>query len=428
MSKTKVGKSWTKAEWLKVATMAYGLISEHGQLHRDALRAAQVAVLPRKRWRPLAKLAHTTAPSNLTWQKYLKLASDMTPDQREQVLLASLPSDAVADEAPAPTPAPAEELSKGEGITFNMVRWTTREWAIIARAAEWEHHQDPDAKLWENVDDAQKWALPADRQRSRNVIAQSYHKRKDDGKRLLAVLLDDGKNNRWQIDGIAFTPPGTEPEKSEELAPPPVVVEELSTAEPFTTGGALPSSIAEAAKAFGDTMMQALGALLHTHQQAILNEVNARITLTAAETGNHIAAMIEAAMRRTVHSMVEQELGGPINPPAPPANEPANGSVILGEATPRKRVKIDVVGVPHGVMMHEIQRSIDESIADVRFIHPDASYAPHGGRHIIMIQQKISHSLSNKIKAAKIKPIFVPRATAGHVTHAIEELQRSALQ
>ena len=116
--------------------------------------------------------------------------------------------------------------------------------------------------------------------------------------------------------------------------------------------------------------------------------------------------------------------------PPVPTEAPAAGGVDIDKVhgPVARRVKIDVVGIPHGVMLHEIKKNVDEASVDVNFIHPDASYAPHRGRHLIMIRQKIPHSLSNKIKAAKIKPIFVPRATADHVTHAIDELMRSAQQ
>ena len=472
MSKDKqAGSNWSSAEWLKVAAMAYGLI-EQGQKHRDAVIASQMAVLPRSRWREPAKLAHATAPSMTTWPKYLQMAAALSPAEREAVLLAEAPPPVGTppDEPPPAAPVPMVELvvkkkpkktykprAKAYGLgdkrsnteDGHLVRWTTGEWARIARAAKWVSEQSPGLALPKQVNEAQVWTLEPDRLRPYSSIVQSYHTRKN-GQRVLVQKLAAGLERGWTINHIPFNPPGSEPakveaEKTQEpevLAPPPVEVGQSPEADILTTaapaaGGALPSSsLTDAAKVFGITMMQALDTLLVSHSQHLLGEVNQRISSMATDMGAQVAAMIEGAMRKTVHSMVEQELGGPISPPAAPANEPAPAPRITGTLTiqgeePRhRRVKIDVVGLPHNGLVQQVNDAIDLDAVDVRYIEPDQknSYAPHRGRHVILLVDRIPHTLRHKITAAGIKPIFVPRATVHHITHAIEELQRSAMQ
>ncbi len=461
----KHGTQWSASEWLKVAAMAYGLIQQ-GQKHKDAVVAAQTAVLPRNRWREHSKLVHATAPSMLTWPKYLKQVEAMTPEQRDAILLADAAPplkgkdpDRVAPPPPAPAPAPVVKARKPytrkdaatmadkrtEVAEGHVVRWTSNEWALIARAAKWVSEQSPNLALPRQVNEAQVWTLQPHRLRPYSAIAQSYHTRQD-GQRVLVRKLAEGLERGWTINTVPFNPPGSEPEKKEELAPPPVVAEPVSQddsaavapvpTQPFpTTGGALPSSsLTEAAKVFGVTMMQALDTLLVSHSQHLLGQVNERVSAMAHDMGAQVAAMIEGAMRRTVHSMVEQELGGPVSPPAAPADEPApriNGTITLpGEEARRKRVKIDVVGFDPQQYAPIVNGFIDNDAVDVRFIDAEhkTTYSPHRGRHLIMLADRISHTLKAKILAAGIKPVYIPRATAYHITHAIEELQRSAMQ
>lgn len=334
-------------------------------------------------------------------------------------------------------------------------RWTKLEWAMIARSAEWMAQQRPNDTLTRHVYEAQLWTLPPDRQRSRAGISQAF------SAGTLPNEVQQGLNDRWLIESVPFVTPITteqaeQPEQPEQLATEPEALASPPAAadEPTTTtaeasplvqpsslaaaGGALPlSSLAQASKAFAETIIGALDSLLATHSRLLLDQVNTRIEATAQDMGTQVAALIEHGMRRTVHQLVESELGGPVSAPAQapkpnPTDAPAAGGVDIDRVhtiAPR-RVKIDVVGMPHGAILHEIKSQIDPARVDVTFIANDvqASYAPHRNRHLIMIQQKIPHSLSNKIKAAKIDPIFVPRATAGHVVHAIDELVRGASQ
>lgn len=448
MSKGKLGKPWRMrwepAEWLKVATMAVGMI-EQGCGTADAIQGAQRAVLPRHRWHEAAYIAKLATPSNITWQKYLTSVSAMSAAERDSILLAEVRSPKPSKEQlsqpakpePSPEPAPAVTQSRKPGENAGHVtRWTGREWALVARAARWEAERFPDEPLHVHVNRAQQWALPPDRQRPVTAITQAFYKRSDSGRSLLAVQVQEGINRGWTINNIPFTPPGSEPDTPD--TPPPAPAEPVEAAP--SIGGALPiapqfATLTEAAKAFGETMMHALDSLLHTHTQLMLAEVNQRITATAADTGTQVAAMIEAAMRRTVHSMVEQELGGPVSPPAGPADEPAASESIkpapIPQVEPRRaRVKVDVIGTLNSPVRVQVRDSFaDASDVDLRFF--DGShherYKPDPNRHCIFLSKRASHGLFDKLKKYKIQPIYV-EPSAAYITHAIEELQRAAMQ
>lgn len=146
-------------------------------------------------------------------------------------------------------------------------------------------------------------------------------------------------------------------------------------------------------------------------------------------------------MRETVHKIVEVELGGPVSapseaaaPPAALAETPAPTAAGAAPAAPpsepahdeRRVLKVDVVGLNNGTQEQQVRAAFNGN-TDLRFFDPDtqAGYAPHRGRHCIMLTHRVPHALKAKIKAARVDPIYV-RPTVGHVVHAIEELHRAS--
>jgi hypothetical protein len=108
-------------------------------------------------------------------------------------------------------------------------------------------------------------------------------------------------------------------------------------------------------------------------------------------------------------------------PPAAPEPQPEHEA----EADRVRLVKVDVVGLNHGGMEQQVRSAINGG-ADLRFFDPDIKngYAPHRGRHCILVIGRIPHSIKEKAKSAGVEPIYV-KSTPGHVIHAIEELQRA---
>lgn len=177
--------------------------------------------------------------------------------------------------------------------------------------------------------------------------------------------------------------------------------------------------------------MSALGALLSSHSQAVAHSFEARLAENASRMAAEVAGMVEAGMRKAVANMLAHELGGPVKanevtsvaPPAPAA--PRWHNPVPPSTDRPEQLKVDVVGFEIGSQESLVQSAFAGEV-DLRFIHPDkmSAFAPHRGRHVVMMIGRVPHSLAEKFKAAKVEPIIV-RRTPGHVIHAIEELQRS---
>jgi len=396
---------------------------------RDALFRAQEIVLPPERRRQ-----NIEAKSFANWYETGMHAARLT-------LRHELELEAAKQETPAPAAAPATPLkptqtpkrSIDEGRDYSgegAVRWTTMEKARIARQVNrWRSEGDTRA-LSRLVIEAQELVLDIDRRRSIPSIQSGT----TGG--YLEKLIAHGTANEWLLP--ADPPPAeAEPEpqaaEPEAQAEPQQAVQAAQAPEPAT--GHLPPTqppraLSAAAQAFGATVMRALDDLLAVHAQSVMHNIAERMSAMAAITSQQIAQQIEQSMRATVHKIVEAELG-PVSAPAMDMEYPEVPAAPEAAAEPQpeaervRLLKVDVVGLNNGSMEQQVKTAINGG-ADLRFFDPDSgTYAPHRGRHCIMITQRVPHSLKFKIKAAGISPIYV-KSTAGHVIQAIEELQRAA--
>lgn len=477
---------WTPDEWLKVATLALGFLEDHGYTKADeALDAAQRAVLPSHRWRE-SKDIRKQAGDNGVWHDYMGRVMAMTHEERLAILAREVKSpepkhaEVIDETPPPPAPEPVAEAkiykrrTKAERALHppgdrsggeycytpreildmvpqdaggHVVRWTRKEWALLARGVKWvEANRSDLPRTWQKLLYAQTFVLDRDRQRPAASISQSAI----DSKRRKAIdePLALGMSDEWTIKHIPFNPPGSEAQ-AETTAEPPVepvtVAPEAAPAmplPPIPAPVAIPappaqlSTLAEAAKAFGETIMGALDQLLATHSRLMMEQVNARLTASAQEVGTQVAALIETSLRKTVHTIVETELGGPVAAPhAPAPNVPpstaggVNIDAVHSHQLPRtaRRLKVDIVGVNEKILA-EIKERMPADI-DARLVHGNQihSYTPSRDRQCILITERIPHAMFNKIKREKIDPIYT-KPTAGHVMHAVEELQRAAMQ
>lgn len=494
---------WLPEEWARVAVVACVAV-QAGESTADAVFNAQRVTLPKHRWHPLDHLRKLTAGGvrGAVAAKYIAQASGMTPAQREAVLLREVKHpkagahdlpEASAPPAPAPkaerapraakAPKPQKpakeprykmpEPPKREDGT--LVRWTSREWALIARSARWVAERQPELPLYAQVAEAQAWTLPVDRQRAVTGITQSFYAR---GGTWLAQQLKEGLDHGWTINTVPFTPPGSVPEprgimpelpslkaERERLAAEATattqaaeaaeaasaVTSALNAPPPGPIAPAPAGSLAEACNAFAAHMMAGLGTLLETHTRIMAGRFEEKIESTVTS----LAAILESGMRKAVHAMVSAELGGDVAPPPgkPDTSSPVNGTGSVEfidiererradsgvgfrtEPTdsepapePLKRIKIDIVGVPNGALASQIRSELPPNV-DARIFEPTSSsaYVPHKGRHCIMLIHKIPHSLSRKVKAAGVEPIYV-KPTVFYVTHAVDELVRGTVQ
>ena len=484
---------WEPAEWQKVATMAVHLIDKQQLSAEDALWNAHRAVLPEHRWqeRTTIKRLSSTNSHGEVWRKYASVAALMTAEQREAILQQEIKSPAPSKKhLAAIAAAQAKEAAKTERsekiaqrvATFKAnheaeiaqriangelahhkfnkgappyrpvvapgtaIRWTKRELAFLARAAEWTHQQYPESKLWEQVVYAQQILGPdVVRPRAISGIKQSQYKAKY-GVPTLLELMQQGKNDAWLIESIPFVPPGSEP-----AAPPPAPDDVAAIAAPVPEPAEAPpsaapaqpatvappaahSTIAEASKAFAETMLGALDKLLTTHSRVLLDEVNQRIAESSVRMGAQVAAMVQDGMQQAVHQFMQIELGGPITPPpAPPAvsptaDKPAEPLGAPESMAQRARLKVDVIGVLNPIMRNQVRDQFTKGV-DIRFFDGDhhTRYKPAEGRHVIFLSKRSSHGTFDKLKKYGVKPIYVEPST-NLINHAIEELQRSTHQ
>lgn len=454
---------WTPGEWLKVATLATGLLNDHGVTSVDeAIKQAQRAVLPKHRWRD-AKSIHNQILSG-AWRDYRKRIDAMSAEQRENILLKEITSPASsgtaqavqveAEQPPAPTPTRKRRVIKTGHFTPSyvtdlapppeagrLVRWTRREWTLIARGVKWvqEHRAEDLPRLWQQILYAQSFCLDRDRQRPLDSIRQSGVSKEAAATQ---KRVDEGMARLWEVNSIPFTPPGSESEPEATAEPTPDAapaaqaepVEAPTSAPPPAAATPAPpmprSSLAEAAQAFGETIMGALDKLLLTHTHLMMEQVNERIAASAGEIGAQVGAMIEGNLRRTIVEI----LGGPAPTPAAPQpplpQAPKSDGVDIDAAHhQRKRLRVDVVGEINAPVKMSIQETFRDDDLELRFIEGGwvRGYHPTPGRHCLLITERIKHQVSHKLKKAGIEPIFV-KPTATMISHAIEELQRSAMQ
>ncbi|HKX40904.1 MAG TPA: hypothetical protein VJO99_07085 [Burkholderiaceae bacterium] len=417
---------WKPDEYLRIAVCALPLIDK-GKDISAAFYAAQRQALHRDRRRELddiRKLNYSGTP-----QKYVDQARALPAAER----LALQPP------PPAPRKAPPPRVTLDAGRDYGgegLVRWTGREWALIARRVKHWQDKGDTRTLSRLVIEAQEVEFERDRRRPVASIQQST----TGGK--LERLIADGLKAGWQIEHIALKPDSssTEPAPSTDIAESPEAeaarIEEMAMYDPQQAAAAqaaqtaveapiaveattppAPSNrtLSEAARAFGDTVMQALDKLLATHAAIMLSNVQAKLEQQAATTAVSIAAMIERGMRETVHRIVEVELGGPVSAPA-------------AAAVHAPSLKVDVFAFPDASLQDKVQREVRATFngsTDLRFVNPDTRhYTPDRERYCIMLTQRIPRPLANSITAVGIEPIYV-KATPAHVVHAIEELHRA---
>jgi hypothetical protein len=436
---------WSPSEWQRVAAYAVPHIDKGVPINR-AIEKAQRSALPPARRRD------EDAIRRIVWQaptrRFIEEARALSPEKRAEI-------------APPPPPrkAPSTRPKLDEGRDYSgagRIRWTTLEKARIARQVnQWKAAGDTRA-VSRLIIEAQELVIERDRRRS-IVSIQSCSAPGGLNEQMLA----EGTANEWLL---------TDPQAAAAIQAPATTAAPATTttntAAPATTAAPAepspiaapqgaeaahaptplphtPNALSDAARAFGEVVMGALDNLLAVHTETLMREVYARMSAamsaqaeaTSRQIAEQTAAMVERGMRETVHRIVEVELGGPVaSPPPVTADAPAQqqaAAVPVQVPTPEpeppraKVIKVDVVGLNNGSMEQEVRKALNGH-ADLRFVNPDTGngYAPHRGRHCIMITQRVPHALKHKIKAAGVEPIYV-KSTTGHVIQAIEELHRA---
>lgn len=416
---------WTPTEWQTVAAHALRYIDKGIPL-AEALFKAQRLALPKDRHREEQSLAHSTYGASAQANKYI-------------AQVRALPKEALEALAPPPAPRkappPRKKLDDGRpdyGKLNGVVRWTTLEKARIARQVkQWQDAGDKRV-LARLIIEAQELVLPVERRRSAGSIGAGAGVAGHNDQ-----MMVDGLKNVWLIKDEPAAPPAVEPElpevEAQETAQEPAAPV-LATTPPAPGH----SRLSEAARVFGDTVMSALDVLLRVHAEELMHGVESRIASVAKDIGLSVAAQIEQGMRKTVHQIVEVELGGPVaSPPAtgeaPAPVAKAKAPRVAFEFAPEQpaqapgKIVVDVFAFPPQLSdMGRVRRSFNGSL-DLQFINPDNAekYTPREGGHVILLTNRIPPAARHSIEKAGIEPLLV-KPTANHVIHAIEELHRSA--
>lgn len=434
---------WTRTdEWIKVAFRAKEVLAAGGSRY-DALKAGQ-ELLPPERRLSHSELVGRANPSNRALDHALTILAGMS-DKAVAKVVGEGGGFAVPPYVPrANTKMPPADYSRGHG---KMVLWTNEEKALLVRRVlNWEA-LGTNAQLARLFAEAQEIELPADRRRPRaalNVLPNKH----------LPKLIKAGLAAAHTIAHLGYDPHQRSyrkprPVEAAKPAPapqPPAAAREPAQEAPRPVAAPIPiqpapqqvaaqainpsptPAASEAARVFGIGLANALvpmvEQMLSAHEQVVLTKVREEQRSYADQLARDMSQLLLTGLDRMLGggSVLPEQQAVPENfMPAQPEVEPE----------PIKRVKIDVVGFEAGrdvmLVKHKLNGSADR--IDLRFVGPDqqASYAPHRDRNVILLTQRIPHSLRDKIKASGCKPLYVKR-TVGHVVEAITLLLRSSAQ
>lgn len=432
---------WTPDEYLRVAVNALPYLTPGDDF--EALRKGMRLALHRSRWRPDPELRSMAGQAHrlIAFHEAMKKAEKLSEREREKYRSVNIELP-VVDEPPfdpASTrsvfgPKPKGQTTKDEKVYTGDIRWNDREKALLARRVLYWQQQGNKRPLSRLYIEAQEIELPPERRRSRGGL---YQANGANAAPSLSDYLAQGKAHLGLIVGVPFDParaayeepaapaPAPAPVEPEPVAAPPPPPEPPQAPEPVqatTPPTPVRSSIAEAAKAFGDTVMGALERLLTAHEAALMSQVQERLDGIALSLAGTIAAQLRGAVASTVQRTIEQELGGPVAapveapPPPPPEPEPEQASKVRPPG-------IDVIGLPH-TGQQQIVKDHCNGHVDLRFIHKGARtswhYEPHN-RMVVLINERVPHKVSNKIKTSGVR-VALARPTAESVIKAVESL------
>jgi hypothetical protein len=428
---------WTPAEMLAVAAQLAPLL-QRGVPRRQALGAAQIAALPENRWQNEQSLRNMSYPSTMKpMDSYVAKFNAMPAAQR-----AALQGQRLVNERPEPL-AGGEPISR-RGNNFDrwaikpitaaqrryggagLLRWTQREKALLARMVQHYRQFGVRASLYLMFAAAQELVIPVDRRRSMTSLRRDAVGRRTGDKARLQTILDEGLAALWTVKDIPFDPPyppGQKPpadpaapaQAAETPIPAPIPSPTpLSPPEPplqAPTG----SSLADATRAFGQTMMGALDTLLQRHAALMQQQIAQQLGTQMAGIGTQVAALVEHGMREAVRQMIERELGGPVAPlqaqqpddhPQPQLHDDD------GTAAARWRLKVDVIGLDDGSVCQRVRQAFNGD-TDIRFIAPDDKrFQPVRGRYVVLVYSRVPHRLTHTIQAAGLEPIYTKPAAA----------------
>lgn len=383
-------------------------------------------------------------------------------------------------------PAPPEPPAAKRETSGSQVRWTTREWALIARAVEARlaAGADKSIALVHHVIAVQAEVLPADRQRAPGGLMKGFQAKGQN-----TADYEKGKAAMWTIEVAERSrPPEPPAEPAEALpmvveyvaqpapasAPPaasqwpasPIESRPVVAPSPPAAQNALTAAMQRAQMSFANTIIGAVGDLLTVHEAQIRADMHAdheaalqaALTRQANAITSNIGALIQQALTQGIQAQVlntlHAELGGPVGgggggggvppqnvppvpepdpvpeTPAPSAAAPAPRRAVftLGDAVqPLKRadkLAVDIVGLKPANQAI-VRKALGSEHYDIRMADSEELHfkiRPHA--EVFLMVGLVSHGMYDRMRSQRAKLTRIAGGV-GAVIQAVEHARHA---
>jgi hypothetical protein len=421
--------TWRFDEWEKVYSAARAYFDHPTKPSNviQAVRKAQI-ILPKSRRRPLgaftkrapkildalqshmARRKKRGLPSFEEMAKLTKLAeTEETTETSDETK-----TQKAADIVPIHQAAPDTQKTP----TRHLVRWTTKEQAIVVREADRlmreaprEYHGKP-WKPYQYLLLAQQSVLPLERQRTRNSIGQSYQKG------MIDAVFATGRAYAWTLPPATPAAAPLSSEVPQERADTPTIA-------PPTAAAPTPATPAPAQARLRD----AITGLLSAHAEYLLGEqLRPLLTGLLDDVERRIAAQLSdvrdafaTGLHAQVHTLLEKELG-PVHAPSAAASAPQETPAPLvpaGEESRPPKILLDVVGLLPG-QARIVASGIPDNY-DIRFLTPEEVRKGSIRQKAIIAAKFVSHSVEERYKSVNAR---IVRVNGG--PHSVIEAMQNA--
>lgn len=361
---------------------------------------------------PLAQCVERVMRHQLSkerWRSLVFIKASLRADSVQQCIeevkqhLSTLPAS-----APPATAKSQTELQRLRRSYTGGVRWTQREWTLLAREFDARTAKGEGVSEFLRLLDAQDAVIELERRRAVGGLRKEWQRGR------VQQGLAEGRANIWTL----------KPEEESEAEQEQEQEDRALEMEPDNTPPALPTPQPASppsepfAQAISDILARAVADILRLHHQRVMTMFDERLRVFVQ------------GVRSEVHATLEAELGGPVNPSSKPQEQPPESpppTYDLPGVLPVKQLAVDVVGFV-GSKCEEVRKALNGAV-DVRFL--DANQAKSPGQHfrptVILAAQFVSHTVEARIKA-KSRRLVKVFGNASKVIEAIEQLQSEQSQ
>lgn len=293
-----------------------------------------------------------------------------------------------------------------------VVRWTTRELALLAREIDTMGAERP---LHRRVIEAQDKVLPAGRRRPHESIEKASYPSARPGAQL-HVIIQRGRENIWTLPEVAKQEPVVAGAEAFDAAASTYKAS-VETSAP----AAPPRALSALAQGFAQTLAEAFDVLLASHMQQVMQAFENKLASATEAMGMSIAREIQASLGRAVHATLEAELGGPLpSPQIEPQGDKPDGPIATPTPEAAKALRVDVVGLTGS--KERVWQAFEGQNIEVRFVEVDKVKSATLRSPAIMCAHRISHSVIERARAQGVE--FV-RVNGSHeaVIDAIQQIK-----